>query len=518
MNGTDPAGAEYWGPAAHRDQRMVEMAAIGFALALAPDRVWGPLSEGERTRLVAWLRDINERQLYQNNWHFFRVIVNLGLARVAAGPAWERVEQSLAALETHYAGDGWYSDGQGKANHDHYCGWAYHYYGLIYAVLAGERDPARAARFRERARRFAKGFQHWFDPQGSVVPYGRSLTYRFATAAFWGALAFAGEQALPWGRIKGLYLRHLREWSGHPIADASGVLRIGYRYDNLFVSETYNAPGSPYWAMKCFLPLALPDRHPFWEAEEEPLPMLEGVSVEPVPCMLLSRDGSQAQMLCGGQGKWEVREGAAKYGKFAYSSRFGFSVEVPGAARDDVTDSTLMLWRDDGQRRVRDRAEECRLAGELIVSRWRPWPDVVVDTVLSGRTPWHTRVHRIRTPRPLRVIESGFALPWDGTAAKLGQRWVGAAVVSTAMGLSAILEQRGQRAPRVMRMAPNSSLVAPRSLLPVLESALPAGEHLLACAVVATEAAAVDLDNPPAVPAAAWELLDTFGRAGGPAG
>jgi hypothetical protein len=516
-SGTDPAGADYWGPAAHRDQRMVEMAAIGFALALVPERIWEPLTAAERSRLVTWLQAINSRQLYPNNWQFFRVLVNLGLARVGAGPSWAEMERSLDAVESHYVADGWYSDGRGMATHDHYCGWAYHYYGLIYAVLAAERDPARADRFRERARRFAQSFQHWFDPQGSVVPYGRSLTYRFAAASFWGALAFAGEEALPWGRIKGLYLRHLREWSAHPIADASGVLRIGYRYDNLFVSEAYIGPGSPYWAMKCFLPLALPDRHPFWEAEEEPLPVLEGLSIEPVPCVVLSRDVSQAQMLCAGQGQWLVRDGAAKYSKFAYSSRFGFSLDNLRSAKDAFTDSTLMLWRDDGQQRVRERVDECRIAGELVVSRWRPWPDVVVDTVLSGKAPWHTRLHRVRTPRPLRVAESGFAIPWDGASARLGRRRENAAVVRTATGISAIFALQPQRAPRVIRLPPNSNLVAPRSVMPVLESTLPAGDHLLACAVVASEAA-VDLDSPPAIPAKAWDLLGGTGTGPKPAG
>lgn len=60
------------------------------------------------------------------------------------------------------------------------------------------------------------------------------MTYRFAMAAFWGALALAlalaGEEALPWGVVKGLYLRHLRWWSRPEIADRDGVLSVGYGY------------------------------------------------------------------------------------------------------------------------------------------------------------------------------------------------------------------------------------------------------------------------------------------------
>src|SRR5699024_6235185 len=39
-NGTDPAHEEYWGDIHDYDQRMVEMAAFGLALALIPDKVW----------------------------------------------------------------------------------------------------------------------------------------------------------------------------------------------------------------------------------------------------------------------------------------------------------------------------------------------------------------------------------------------------------------------------------------------------------------------------------------------
>lgn len=42
---------------------------------------------------------------------------------------------------------------------------------------------------------------------------------------------------------------------------------IGYCYPQMYMAERYNAPGSPYWGMKSFLLLALPDDHPFWIAE-----------------------------------------------------------------------------------------------------------------------------------------------------------------------------------------------------------------------------------------------------------
>ena len=109
------------------------------------------------------------------------------------------------------------------------------------------------------------------------------MTYRFACAGYFAALAFADEEALPWGEIKGYYLRHLRWWARHPIVDRSGVLTVGYGYANLFMSENYNSAGSPYWALKAFLPLALPKIHPFWTLKRRPPTPAASPSPCPIP-------------------------------------------------------------------------------------------------------------------------------------------------------------------------------------------------------------------------------------------
>ena len=51
------------------------------------------------------------------------------------------------------------------------------------------------------------------------------------------------------------------------------MLTIGYGYPQQYMAEQYNAPGSPYWGLKVFLLLALPDDHPFWTAEAPRCPL-----------------------------------------------------------------------------------------------------------------------------------------------------------------------------------------------------------------------------------------------------
>ena len=229
-HGTDPGHPEYWGTIKGTDQRLVELAAIGFAMRLIPELIWDPLDEAAKANVAAYLLHARKFDYANNNWKFFRVLVDLGLERCGVAFDGSLTEQYLDELDGFYLGDGWYRDGINRRI-DHYIPFAMHYYGLIYAQLSG--DEVRAAAYRERAKVFATDIGSWFDEDGGVLAFGRSLAYRFACGGIWGALAYAGVEALPWGEIKGHYLRHLRWWSKLPIADRDGVLSVGYGYPNL---------------------------------------------------------------------------------------------------------------------------------------------------------------------------------------------------------------------------------------------------------------------------------------------
>ena len=132
--GTDPQSVEYWGPVpGDNDQRMVEQAAIGLALAFCPEQAWEPLSAVARDRLVRWLHGIFEHDPNPNNWQFFRVLVALGLERVGAPFDGAKVTTSLDLLDSYRVGRHWYADGA-LANVDYYVPFAFHTYGLMYAA------------------------------------------------------------------------------------------------------------------------------------------------------------------------------------------------------------------------------------------------------------------------------------------------------------------------------------------------------------------------------------------------
>src|SRR5690606_29645164 len=122
-------------------------------------------------------------------------------------------------------------------------------------------------------------------------------------------------------------------------------------YPNMYFTENYNSPGSPYWACKAFFPLALPPTHPFWTSEELPFPRKSLPLVKPIshPLHIVSHLGGHTFLLSSGQAcHYPLKATQAKYGKFAYSSHFGFSVPSGGYMLDQHAPDSMLALSDDG--------------------------------------------------------------------------------------------------------------------------------------------------------------------------
>ncbi|WP_394911902.1 DUF2264 domain-containing protein [uncultured Robinsoniella sp.] len=468
-HGTSRVHEEYWGTYQDGEQAYVEMAVFGLGLLLVPEKIWEPLSESEKGNFNQWLMQINEHRISDNNWLFFRVLVNCGLRKVSGIYCEEQLQKDLERIDDFYQGDGWYTDGATRQV-DYYIGFAMHFYSLLYAALLQKEDPKRCARYRERARLFAQDFIYWFGEKGEALPFGRSLGYRFAQGSFWCALAFAGEEVFSWGVIKGIVNRHLRFWFEKPILDCEDKLTLGYCYPNLTVGEGYNSPNSPYWAWKSFLILALPQEHPFWEAEEEPLPVLEPVHTLKHPMMVMQRgmDGYVTALTSGQYAEWEPVHCAEKYGKFAYSSYFGFQVPRSYCNLAQTAPDNMLAFYKDGYYHVRRRCREVTVKDGRIISHWEPLKGVKVETVLIPNGKGHIRRHLINALEDCAAAEGGFALPVDEPKEAISVEQQGYAKVSSNRGTSSISLIQGEGEGKVILCEANVNLVHPRTMLPYL--------------------------------------------------
>ncbi len=474
-NGTDPEHEEYWGDLHDKDQRMVEMAAIANGLLCIPRLLWEPLAEREKENLASWLFQINLHTQAPNNWQFFTVLVNLALKKLGRPYSRERMEEAMANYESYYIGNGWYGDGK-RPQKDYYVSFAIHYYCLLYAHYAPE-DEARVSLYRERAMEFGKGFLYWFDEEGRAVPFGRSLTYRFAQTAFFSVCAMTGVEVLETGALKGVIGRHLRWWLAQPIFDNGGALTVGYAYPDLMMSEGYNGAGSPYWALKSFAFLGLPSEDPFWRTAEEPLPGRKPCLALPEAQMLLhSRKGEAVAYPAGQHSVVPYAHDAEKYEKFAYSSRFAFSVPRSYVRLEEAAPDSMLAFEVQGMIYVRRHREEFpesyRIAENGVWEVWSPLEGVTVETLIRPFPMGHIRSHRITCHIPCKFYDCGFAYPFcqEETVVETGER---GAAVRDANGYSRIYRTVNGSgdfpgSPRVIAAAPNTNLMFPLTRIPAI--------------------------------------------------
>ena len=147
---------------------MVEMCPLAYALCVAPKQLWEPLSEEEKGNVQRWLCVVNQKEMPNTNWLWFRVFANLAMMKCGREYDGVKLEGDLDHLDGFYRGDGWSNDGpEGYTQMDYYSGsFAIQFLQLLYAGINGENDQKRAEEYKRRAKMFVTGFVHYFDEEG----------------------------------------------------------------------------------------------------------------------------------------------------------------------------------------------------------------------------------------------------------------------------------------------------------------------------------------------------------------
>ncbi|MBM7167777.1 DUF2264 domain-containing protein [Streptomyces sp. G44] len=442
--GTDRGSGEAWPEITDRTQQMVEAASVAIGLHETRPWIWDTLGTRVQERVVDWLSGFVGARTWDNNWRLFQVVSEQFLASVGAPYRRADIEGGLDRIEDWYHGDGWYSDGDGR-NYDYYTGWAMHLYPLLWARMAGPGgDGGRAGVYRERLTRYLTAYPHFFGGDGAPVHQGRSLTYRFATAApvWMGALADCTPLAP--GLTRRLASGTARHFVERGAPDERGLLPLGWYGTFLPATQAYSGPASPYWASKGFLGLLLPAGHPVWTERELPLPVEESdqYTALPVPGWLLhgTRHDGIVRLVNHGSDHNPL-EGPARddphYAKFGYST--ATAPETAPRAWERAVDGHLALLTPDGTPSRRARIHPLRCAGRLASSRHDarlPGHDDAfpVVTTSAPHGPWEIRAHRLRAPEGATVREGGYAVA-DRTP-PYAERGPGWALARTASGLS----------------------------------------------------------------------------------
>lgn len=491
-SGTDSNHAHYWGDFFDYTQVMVEIAPLSVFLIEHRDIILSSFNDAELERLRSWIASINEYKVHQNNWLFFRVLANVSLRLVFDEDNLEQIDADLDILESFYIGDGWYYDGREKQI-DYYIAFAFHYYSILYAVYFESIDARRSELFKSRAVKFASDFQSNFDNEGRAIPYGRSLIYRFAQGSFWSAMLWAGLDSFPIQDSMAILTNHLDYWFKQNIFDNAGYLNLGYSYQNLRMTEEYNGPGSPYWALKSFIVLAIPKNNTIWNYEsiENNKPLSTTT-----PALVIKNVGTSVKGYPKNIELYHHIHGKAKYERFVYASNFGFNIPLANEGGKGIShDNCFMVSECDGYYRSQQFTETTIHEHGVIQKEWDAWRDVSISTWIVPGDYWHIRIHRINTARPLSFIDSGFSVPYP-VIDRHKETNDEIAILSNA-GTSAIHDITQLSDINLSETVVNSNILNPRVVFPYFSGELEKGEHLLVHAFYGDDSNQIELNQRP---------------------
>lgn len=250
----------------------------------------------------------------------------------------------------------------------------------------------------------------------------------------------------------------------------------------------------------------------------------------------------------------------AKYGGFAYSSAFGYSVPSSCFTLEQYSLASQLGFSDDGGEYWKTR-RLCEYAGlesrkndkgqetHVLVSVWKPYKDVKVKTILvpsQEDTPnWHLRVHKIEAGREVMTADGSFAIANESGAnvdvgsekgrnlssydaakhegtfpvlignydLKVPEGWAtgreGAFAVSKGcVGIRALegeLLGKGvdERSANIVNADPNTNLLESRTVIPTLQHTIPAGS--VVCYISAVYAKPAGADVQPSTYLDGWD-------------
>ncbi|MBD0710091.1 MULTISPECIES: DUF2264 domain-containing protein [unclassified Streptomyces] len=436
--GTD-LGPDAWPLTTDTRQAIVEAASVALGLRLTRPWLWDRLDDRVREQVVEWLRPALGPSPVDNNWWLFGLTVAgfLQDAGVETDLAAATIDRSLARIEDWYLGDGWYSDGDNRA-FDHYNAWALHFYPVLHAHLAGDRELLD--RYGPRLRLHLEAYGHLFDTNGSPLPYGRSLIYRFAAAAAPWLGTLTGHTPLTPGATRRLASGTLRHFLDRGATDADGLLTLGWHGPYAPLVQEYSGPGSPYWASKGFLGLLLPADHPAWTDREEALPAERADTARPLgpTGLLVQTTAADGLVRLHNHGSNHVHSGPGAeddpgYARGAYSTRTGpttgsapadnhFALIVDGKAttRGPATPAGTSPTVPYGPGAGTSATDTPGSAPAWAASRHTPRPGVRVLSATLVHGPAEVRAHLVTgAPEGTPVRQTGWATTPGGPHARL---------------------------------------------------------------------------------------------------
>ena len=425
IKGTDPTDTGYWGDPLPNDH-------VGSVFAMAayiePSRYWDPLTPKQKANMLEYFRKMAFLKTHNNNHYYFHMVPATLLDQNSVPSNREHLTKMYERLMGWYRGNGWFLDGNNRG-FDYYNLWGFQ----LFNQVLYKYDPVWRAQFGERIKittaRFLETFPYLFGRDGGPIPWGRSLSYRFASNSAIAWAVINGLSSLPPGQARRIASGNLKYFWEHDCLGENNLLTLGYWGANAAVAENYLYYGDPYWATHGLACLLIPENDPFWTSLEEPMPADGAGGKIAVPgaqfsIRVSSVDGESRLFPVGqtwGQGreKWQT---SAKYDQYAYSGYLGFCVlgeggEELGAGRTGYSyDGKKWFYR--------ERAKPIQVETDYLISRYTLKPssekestpeenrdEMITHTLVGNDGEVHIFWHNYPDPLYLHMGGYGISVP-----------------------------------------------------------------------------------------------------------
>ena len=425
--GTDPDNPNYWG-----DPPMYDQVGSTFAMAayIEPERYWDPLTESQRNNLLNFLQKQVHTKAYDNNHYYFHTVPVELLEKNGFESNRNYLTHVNERLMGWYRGDGWFLDGSNRG-FDHYNLWGFQLFNQVLYKYNPQWREQFGERIKFTSERFLETLPMLYGRDGGLIPWGRSLSYRFAGNAAIAWAVINDISTLTPGQARRIASGSLKYFWEHDCLDDNNLLTIGYWGANASIAEPYLCYGDGYWATHGLACLLIPETDPFWTSVEEPIPA-DGaggkIAVQGAQFSLRVNDiDGEARMFPAGQPWAQSREkwqNAAKYDQHAYSSYLGFCVLGEGGGQLGAGRSGYSY--DGVNWFYRERAKAIRVSADHLVSTYTLQPkendreiivenrdEIITHTLVGNDGEIHVFWHNY--PDPIYLYLGGYGLSMPET-------------------------------------------------------------------------------------------------------
>ena len=486
------------------NQTITEIAAYMVAVCFAPEKLWKPLSRENKDQIALWIKKwaiCALKNSWENNHYWYPVFCIEILKKLGydLSEADADMQKGYEVLESFYVGKGWYCDGA-FGRFDYYEAWAHHTYPLLWILLTDltdEKNKKRAEEYKKRSAEFLNFFIRYFDSDGGMAAYGRSLGYRFGCIAPFGLAALTGCN-IDFGLAKRVILKNINYFFEKSIPTKDGIFPCGYLYESPSFAENYASDGAISCYTEGFMCLLADENHPLWQAEESPLPIERGdytvqSELDGLELVITGENDANGVTLYNNSVHYyqndffghRFNDMAGYYSKFAYNSRAGFGISV---ADNPSLDNMISLYTPDGRMvSHRQKIEENYIENGVMVSTHTPFSNDAETKIKTYLLPlkdgWHLRVHKVKLSQPYIVCEGGFSVGIRDDGFKIDENRITYGKIQSQIIVKSTVEVSYD----IHRIHPGMHLLQPQALYPVYKTeVLEKGEYIFATLICFT--------------------------------